>query len=44
MEKRLKCPYCGYEWNYNGNMIWATCPRCLYKIKVENNEVTGDSQ
>ena len=39
---KVKCPYCGYEWDYKGKMFWASCPRCMRKFKVsqevENND------
>ena len=32
---KLKCNHCGYEWNYKGkSKYYATCPRCLRKVKV----------
>lgn len=31
----LKCKKCDYDWNYKGaNPYWATCPRCITKVKV----------
>lgn len=34
--KKLKCSNCDYEWNYEGDSdYYATCPRCLRKVKVE---------
>jgi len=34
--RRLKCKNCGYEWVYHGKAEWwATCPRCLRKVRVE---------
>jgi len=36
---QLKCKHCTYEWNYNGtNPYYATCPRCLSKVKVKKME------
>ena len=33
---KLKCKKCGNEWEYNGsNPFYATCTRCLTKVKVE---------
>ena len=33
--KMLKCHKCDREWNYKGDSVWyASCPRCLYKVKV----------
>jgi tRNA(Ile2) C34 agmatinyltransferase TiaS len=35
MSNQLKCPKCGYEWNYKGSHEhWATCPNCLRKVKL----------
>jgi len=35
----LRCPKCGHTWNYKGNALYATCPRCYRKINVEKNKV-----
>ena len=36
---KQKCKKCSYEWTYNGeNPYWATCPRCLNKVKVKELE------
>jgi hypothetical protein len=33
---KLKCKNCGNEWNYKGNNeYFATCSKCLRKVKVE---------
>lgn len=33
--KELQCKNCGHEWAYKGqNKWWATCPHCLWKVKV----------
>jgi len=37
---KLKCPNkkCLYEWEYNGeHKFYATCPRCLRKVKLHSN-------
>lgn len=32
----LKCNHCNYEWDYKGkSQYYATCPRCLRKVKVK---------
>jgi hypothetical protein len=39
MALRVKCKNkkCEYEWDYQGiSRFWATCPRCLRKIRVDN--------
>jgi len=28
---KIRCE-CGYEWNYKGNLRFATCPNCRKKI------------
>jgi len=35
---RVVCRYCGYAWDYNGIGLYATCPRCYRKTKVEEIE------
>jgi len=40
MTKELKCKVCKYVWKYGGkSMYYATCPRCLSKVRVIK---TGD--
>ena len=39
---KVKCIYCGYEWDYNGEMYWATCPRCLRKFRIKKEKYDGD--
>ena len=29
---RVKCPKCGYEWDYRGRRNAVTCPNCLHKF------------
>jgi len=36
--KKTKCPHCGYEWEYTGRMMFATCPNCQKKAKVWEKE------
>ena len=37
---KLKCPYCGYVWDYKGkHRGYATCPSCLRKVDIEQNRV-----
>ena len=31
---RLRCRFCGYEWEYRGKLKLATCPNCNRKVKV----------
>ena len=38
---KLKCTNkkCLYEWEYNGKSdFYATCPRCLSKVRVNTNQ------
>lgn len=35
---KIKCTFCGYEWDYNGAMYYATCPRCQKKTKIKEVE------
>ena len=38
---KLKCnnKKCLYEWDYNGESdFYATCPRCLRKVKVNKEK------
>jgi len=34
--KRIKCKYCGYEWNTRSKHVKVSCPSCLNK--VDNKE------
>jgi len=39
---RMKCYFedCGYEWDYKGSHpFYATCPRCLRKLKITRAQV-----
>lgn len=41
---KLQCKFkeCQYEWNYQGkNPFYATCPRCLRKVKVKEGKKDG---
>lgn len=41
----LVCYYadCGYSWRYNGGMVhYATCPRCLRKLKISKAHKEGE--
>jgi len=37
-ENKIKCKYCGYEWNSKSQMFWICCPRCQRKGKQEGRE------
>lgn len=39
---RVKCPRCGYEWEYKGKLISATCPNCQHKFKVRKSDSSGE--
>ena len=37
---KLRCPYCGYVWDYRGRKTrYATCPNCLRKVDIQRNRV-----
>jgi transposase len=37
---KLRCPYCGYIWDYRGKKTrYATCPNCLRKVDIQKNRV-----
>ena len=39
---KLKCQNCGNIWNYKGkSKYYATCTRCLKKIKVQEIQNGG---
>ena len=32
---KLKCKYCGHEWNYTGeSKHYVTCPSCYNKVRI----------
>jgi predicted RNA-binding Zn-ribbon protein involved in translation (DUF1610 family) len=37
---KLKCPKCGYVWDYKGRkQYYATCPNCFRKVNIARNRV-----
>jgi Holliday junction resolvase len=38
---RLRCPNCGYEWEYRGKHVYATCPSCLRRVHTKKFAVEG---
>lgn len=40
----MKCSKCGYEWEYKGSLSNATCPSCLYKTKVVNEDTKQEEE
>jgi len=34
----VKCSKCQYRWNYRGRSQYATCPKCLSKVKISKQE------
>lgn len=41
-KKTIKCHKCGHVWVYKGNMRYATCPDCYFKVNTEKHEVNED--
>ena len=33
-DMRVRCPKCGYEWEYRGKRVSVTCPNCRYTFRV----------
>jgi len=38
---KIKCK-CGYEWETNSKMEWATCPSCRLKVKNKKEDKEKD--
>jgi len=38
---RVRCPRCGYEWEYRGRRLWVTCPNCRYTFRVDRGARVG---
>lgn len=40
----MKCPNCGYEWEYTGKLQYVTCPNCMRKFnpQKEDSEVEDE--
>ena len=37
---KLKCPKCGYVWDYKGGkQYYATCPNCFRKVSIAKYKV-----
>jgi ssDNA-binding Zn-finger/Zn-ribbon topoisomerase 1 len=41
---RVRCPKCGYEWDYKGRLKLATCPNCGRKLAVDRCKVKVDGE
>jgi hypothetical protein len=42
---KLKCKKCDNEWDYKGsNPYYATCTKCLNKVKVEEQKGSQKSE
>jgi predicted nucleic acid-binding Zn-ribbon protein len=42
MKMEVRCTRCGHRWNYRGaSRYYATCPRCLRKVKLEDPPPKG---
>jgi len=33
-----ECDKCGYEWDYSGDLLLATCPSCGLKTDVDDDD------
>lgn len=33
-----ECHLCGYEWEYTGSLLMATCPSCGRKTEAETDD------
>jgi tRNA(Ile2) C34 agmatinyltransferase TiaS len=31
---RLKCGRCGYQWEYNGDRFYTSCPQCRTTVRT----------
>jgi len=38
IDMKVKCPRCGYVWNYRGKLMSATCPNCLYRFRIRREK------
>jgi len=37
---KLKCPRCGWIWDYKGKkQYYATCPNCFRKVNIAKRKV-----
>jgi len=37
---KVRCPYCGYVWDYKGKKTrFVTCPNCMRKVDIQKNRV-----
>lgn len=41
---KLVCPSCGYDWNYTGELVRATCPSCGGKVPTREGAVEADTE
>jgi len=30
---KIKCKFCGYEWETNSKLLYVSCPNCLRKVR-----------
>jgi DNA-directed RNA polymerase subunit RPC12/RpoP len=37
-ETKIKCPFCEYEWVTMSEKKFVTCPDCLLKVNVKENQ------
>jgi predicted Zn-ribbon and HTH transcriptional regulator len=38
IEREIICKNCGYKWNTKSKMFWTSCPRCMFKQRIKQNE------
>jgi predicted Zn-ribbon and HTH transcriptional regulator len=38
----VECEHCGYEWEYGGELEFATCPSCRTKTAATEDEQPAD--
>ena len=38
MKTKIKCPFCGYEWETSSKLKYVSCPSCLKKVLNPNGK------
>lgn len=44
MDKKIKCPNCGYEWETTSELMFVSCPSCLKKVLNKNGKVSKNGE